>query len=122
MFHYLQPFRHFSSLISTIIKSSPIFFIQSKGITNSQSLPKIPQNLVCSGTTSACMQPSHRSNTKSSTHPSRLQVHKLITSFSRSSQSLILSPFLLLIIQYMQNNLFLLFLGLFFSIFLLYYH
>lgn len=68
--------------------SGPIFLIQPNGITYSPSLPSIPQIFPGTGMMIARTFPSQTSISTSTTQPSLLQLHILITSFSLSSQSL----------------------------------
>lgn len=73
-----------------MIISGPIFLIHSNGIIYSESYPNRPQILHGPGTMIASIHPLHIFNSTSTTHPSRLQLHRLITSFSLNSQKRIL--------------------------------
>lgn len=69
--------------------SGPIFLMQPKGITYSQSVPKKPQILPGPGITIASTSPVQILISTSTTHPSLLPLQILTTSLSRSSQILI---------------------------------
>ena len=86
--------KHFSSLISTRIISSPIWQIQFHGMMYSLSPPGIKQNLLGPGTMRAVILPVPWSNSRTIGQPRLRQVQVLIISFCLSSHSLIDLPFL----------------------------
>ena len=61
-------------------------FMQEKGITYSQSVPKNPHIFPGPGITIASISPVHMLISTSAIQPRRLPLHTLITSFSFSSQ------------------------------------